>query len=560
MQRSQATSNMPPMQIRTARRKQHTPALFSSFSLNTTHLLSIHLRFSNSYTAMTNTPTPRPSGKSPEHLHVLIVGAGLGGITLGAMLERAGISYQILERSASSRLQGSAISIGPTVMLAIAQLGLMDEFLRESKPISRLVFYNRMDEDINPEHHDGEADMMFCEERYGHAIRVIPRPVLHRILFSQIPSHKIHFSKRMVRIQECDPNGDGGSSGYVSCFCDDGSEYRGSVLVGADGTYSTVRQEMFRHLQESGDMEGITAVLPPHQQCIAGMTEPLDPQEFSSLADEYGEFQVLRGKDQTHSLWLMPLTNFRIAWTLFCHLPDDFVQDYKAMHEHSWQTNDHCIQETSASEKRPWHYLSRRIHERTQATLDSVRSVPNPLSNSQGVFGDLLDKTNLDQISKVTTDQGVYRRWYHHRIVLIGDACHKSLPYGGQGANQAILDATFLASQLFHLHSSSTKRTSTIGTGIALPTRSEFMTIFDLYYRQRSGTACYATRGSSWFDHIIGGHGFGSRLLGYGFFRFLPYKLFFLLTDPFFRVRPLLPFLPSVSDRGCIGAASFTLS
>ncbi|KAG0245964.1 hypothetical protein BGX31_005250 [Mortierella sp. GBA43] len=264
---------------------------------------------------MTNTPTPRPSGKSPEHLHVLIVGAGLGGITLGAMLERAGISYQILERSASSRLQGSAISIGPTVMLAIAQLGLMDEFLRESKPISRLVFYNRMDEDINPEHHDGEADMMFCEERYGHAIRVIPRPVLHRILFSQIPSHKIHFSKRMVRIQECDPNGDGGSSGYVSCFCDDGSEYRGSVLVGADGTYSTVRQEMFRHLQESGDMEGITAVLPPHQQCIAGMTEPLDPQEFSSLADEYGEFQVLRGKDQTHSVRICSVTVTEAAMT-----------------------------------------------------------------------------------------------------------------------------------------------------------------------------------------------------------------------------------------------------
>ncbi|KAF8920059.1 hypothetical protein BGZ52_012178, partial [Haplosporangium bisporale] len=55
--------------------------------------------------AYTSTAKPRPplteqemeDMKKPK---VLIVGAGLGGITLGILLERAGIPYEIYERAA----------------------------------------------------------------------------------------------------------------------------------------------------------------------------------------------------------------------------------------------------------------------------------------------------------------------------------------------------------------------------------------------------------------------------------------------------------------------------
>ncbi|KAK3804525.1 MAG: hypothetical protein J3Q66DRAFT_362529 [Benniella sp.] len=365
------------------------------------------------------------SGKGPKQLHILIVGAGLGGIMLGVMLEHANISYQILER-------WSAISIGPTVMRVMAQLGLMEELLRESKPIRRLRFFNKMDVDLDPNQHDGEADMMFCEERYGHAIRVIPRSILYRILLSHIPPDKIHFNKRVIRTQEHDPDGNGNSNGFMSCFCEDG----GSILVGADGTYSTIRQELFQRLQASGEVEIDGQRIATSSHCFAGITEPLDTEEFEALGENTASFN-----------WLMPLTNYRIAWTLFCcHLPEDIVQEYKTMHEHSWHSSLHSSQEKPTREQRPWHRLSKKIFDRAHATLD---------------------KTIQDR------------------------QCGYS--------------------------------------------------------------------GSNWFDHIIGGHGFGSRVLGYWFFRFLPRKLFFLVTDRFFRVRPLLPFLPSVSDTGCISPASYPL-
>lgn len=37
------------------------------------------------------------------------------------------------------------------------------------------------------------------------------------------------------------------------------------------------------------------------------------------------------------------------------------------------------------------------------------------------------------------------KTWTHDRVVLLGDACHATLPYVGQGANQAIEDAVYLA-------------------------------------------------------------------------------------------------------------------
>ena len=37
------------------------------------------------------------------------------------------------------------------------------------------------------------------------------------------------------------------------------------------------------------------------------------------------------------------------------------------------------------------------------------------------------------------------KTWSHDRVVLLGDSCHATLPYVGQGANQAIEDAIYLA-------------------------------------------------------------------------------------------------------------------
>jgi 2-polyprenyl-6-methoxyphenol hydroxylase-like FAD-dependent oxidoreductase len=53
-------------------------------------------------------------------------------------------------------------------------------------------------------------------------------------------------------------------------------------------------------------------------------------------------------------------------------------------------------------------------------------------------------------------DWGLYthptmKRWSQGRVVLLGDACHATTPFVGQGANQAIMDGFSLADKLRRL-------------------------------------------------------------------------------------------------------------
>ncbi|KAF9994634.1 hypothetical protein BGZ80_007759, partial [Entomortierella chlamydospora] len=64
---------------------------------------------------------------NPSNPKVLIVGAGLGGLTLAILLEKASIDYEIYERSTTISSQGSAISLSVNVLPLMEQLGLLGD-------------------------------------------------------------------------------------------------------------------------------------------------------------------------------------------------------------------------------------------------------------------------------------------------------------------------------------------------------------------------------------------------------------------------------------------------
>ncbi|KAG0054098.1 hypothetical protein BGZ83_011982 [Gryganskiella cystojenkinii] len=464
----------------------------------------------------TRIPTPTPpcskeqqsslykTPRNPRPLHILITGAGIGGLSMGLMLERANIAYTIIEASRTIRPVGSALSIGPNVMRVLEQLGFLDEILRESKPVRQIRYYDRMHGDLNPTNHDGIASMMFCEMRYGNAIRLIPRTMLHNMLLSRVPKHKVLMGKRVVSTTQVNSSyygkENGESGGYMTCTCQDGSVYEGTILVGADGSYSMVRKHMLRALETKGESIKDETNLKPYQHCVVGITDPLDPIEFESLNGNYSEFQILRGRDNQRSIWLMPLNGYRIAWNLFCQFPEDLLTDYnehRALSESSKNLEGDfpapctSIASSDPSSRRE---ISNKIHEHAKSVLKSLAHVKNPLSNAGGDFGDLVEKTQPDHISFAMMEQGIFKRWYHGRTVLIGDACHKSLPYGGQGANQAILDSVFLVNRIFALSKN--------------PTTRDFESIFEDYQKERTTSAYLAVIGSSCYDCLFGGQGY----------------------------------------------------
>ena len=77
--------------------------------------------------------------------------------------------------------------------------------------------------------------------RFGYSLNFLERQSLLRILYQSVPDKKcILTGKRVSRI---DHNQDG-----IVVRCRDGTSYEGSVVVGADGVHSIVRQEMWRSM------------------------------------------------------------------------------------------------------------------------------------------------------------------------------------------------------------------------------------------------------------------------------------------------------------------------
>ena len=65
-----------------------------------------------------------------NHLKVIIIGAGIGGLTTGLALKRAGYTVEIYEKTREIRPAGAGISIWSNGVKVLNSLGLGDEIAK----------------------------------------------------------------------------------------------------------------------------------------------------------------------------------------------------------------------------------------------------------------------------------------------------------------------------------------------------------------------------------------------------------------------------------------------
>jgi len=87
-------------------------------------------------------PLIRHPMSTPLPQRVLIAGAGLGGLLLAILLERAGIEYHVYEKHEEFRALGSVTSLSANIMPVFDQLGLLGELLEISLVMSEINVYN----------------------------------------------------------------------------------------------------------------------------------------------------------------------------------------------------------------------------------------------------------------------------------------------------------------------------------------------------------------------------------------------------------------------------------
>ncbi|KAK3830616.1 MAG: hypothetical protein J3R72DRAFT_495925 [Linnemannia gamsii] len=351
---------------------------------------------------------------------VLIVGAGLGGLIFGALLEKQGLPYAIFERASAAKPIGSAMSVGPVLLPIFQQLGIYDEFLTIGKYVTHAGAFKETLEPYKPN------DYSPIEEYAGYGQYIVARPKLHELFLKQIPSHKIHFGHRVLNITEEDDK--------VTVHLSNNDTFVGDIIVGADGAYSAVRQRMYEQLKAKGllptsDQED----LPFSVTCLVGQTKVLDPEEYPIIKEPTSQFYAVLGDGKPYT------------WTIFTTAQNTIC--FMVMHLLSEKTSKVAMEQRFRnSENSEWGAYP------VQTMCDETRDFKIPVEGGK-TLGDLYDLTPKDHISKVMLEEKVFKTWHSGRFALLGDACHKLHPSGGHGAVTAIHDAIALANLLYAMPS-----------------------------------------------------------------------------------------------------------
>ncbi|KAI1312279.1 hypothetical protein EDD11_002998 [Mortierella claussenii] len=352
----------------------------------------------------------------PASPKVLIVGAGIGGLTLALLLERIGVEYDIFERASSVKPLGAAMSIGPNILPLFEQLGMLEEILKLSLPGRIMNVYN---EDMTLV---GKTDSTaFMKERSGYDPIMFSRPDVYNLLLSKIPPHRILYGKRVLSVGQSDKG--------VMIRCADGYSYEGDMLIGADGAYSAVRQSLYERLEKDMKLpKSDTQSLNVGYSCMVGTTLPQDPEKYPCLKDDYANFAVVIADGKPHSWTLITVPGNRICFGIVIQLKGEEKEENFRNSEWGPESLDAMIAQV-ADHKVPF----------------------------GGTLGDLIKATPKELISKVHLEEKLFETWNYGRIALMGDACHKMLPSAGQGAINAMQDAVIIANCIYDLKSTSYK-------------------------------------------------------------------------------------------------------
>ena len=169
---------------------------------------------------------------STSGLRVLIVGAGIGGLTTLLALREAGIEAELYDAAPDlGALQvGYGIHLWSNAMKVLRVLGIADAVKQRSERFDRMHFESVQGRTlIDWPLHEAESVL-------GDPIVGIVRSQLHSVLADAAGDGAIRFGARLQSYDDTD--------GGVRLRFADGSEAHGDVLIGADGIRSTVRQQL----------------------------------------------------------------------------------------------------------------------------------------------------------------------------------------------------------------------------------------------------------------------------------------------------------------------------
>jgi salicylate hydroxylase len=358
-------------------------------------------------------------------LHVVIIGGGIGGLTLAQGLKKSGVSVAVCERdrTRTDRVQGYRVHINPTGSLALHEClpaPLFAAFARTcAKPSPGIRFLTEQMKVLL------SLDALNAPKRgEGVALhRSVSRITLRQVLLAGLED-VVHFGKTFVRYEELPTR-------RVRAHFEDGTTAEGDVLVAADGGGSRVRRQFLPQAERID-----TGVLG-----IAGKVF-LDEASRARIAP------ALRTG--------LTLVSGKGGYSLFVALQEIDAAAFEGFggNDESAKAGAHFDNSRSYL---MWAFGARRekfaiAGEAAQMAGEPLRAAVLRAMTAQAWDERLCSLVRLADaatINAITIRTSVpVAPWPTRRITLLGDAIHAMTPYRGIGANVALKDAVRLCSAL----------------------------------------------------------------------------------------------------------------
>src|SRR6185295_15501557 len=172
-------------------------------------------------------------------MQVVVVGGGIGGLTLGLMLHARGIACDVYEASPRIRELGVGINVLPHAIAELSDLGLLARLDEVAIRTRELIYANRFGQEIwrEPRGMDAGYKVPQFSIHRGHLQGVLRDAVIERLGRAAVHTGHVFaaFAQEEGAVEARFRKLPGGSRTTAS----------GDILVGCDGIHSTVRRQLY---------------------------------------------------------------------------------------------------------------------------------------------------------------------------------------------------------------------------------------------------------------------------------------------------------------------------